>query len=102
MLLTVGELKKICEEHEKRYGSDAKVAFDMFLDSDWKPNIIDHLRGYSGDKDNTLHLRNIYKTSKRHRFSVYDSMDDVLPSIDYPYANCLDDRDDLDKNELYL
>lgn len=102
MLLTVGELKKICEEHEKRYGSDAKVAFDMFFDSDWKPSIIDHLRGYSGDKDNTLHLRNIYKTSKRHRFSVYDSMDDILPSIDRPYTNCLDDRDDLDKNELYL
>lgn len=102
MLITVGELKKICEEHEKRYGSDSKVSLDIFLESDYKPYLIDKLRGYSGEKDNTLHLRNIYKTSKRHRYSVYDSMDDVLPSIEDPYRNCLDDRDDLDKNELYL
>lgn len=102
MLITVGELKKICEEHEKRYGSDAKVALDIFLKSDYEPYLIDNLRGYSGEKDNTLHLRNIYKTSKRHRYSVYDSMDDILPSVESPYRYCLDDRDDLDKNEMYL
>lgn len=50
MLITVGELKKICEEHEKRYGSDSKVSFDIFLESDYKPYLTDKLRGYSGEK----------------------------------------------------
>lgn len=56
MLITVGELKKICEEHEKRYGSDSKVSFDIFLESDYKPYLTDKLRGYSGEKKIILYI----------------------------------------------